>query len=370
VPLTITVTPKPVASANPIVGRSLQSASEIDYLAIEDLTQPLMERVHDISPLDLKIDIVNQMKVALWPRDGGASSFIRAGEEISYARKVSPYDVTSYHFSFTNIFKETFFVEVSVAVAPMPHFPFFGPGEKASIQVRVTNTTNSIYVKTYYTSPKINPRQGQVSLLTAVGQGQPSLNITLSIDAQWGKNTARVILEEYHGGALAGFNNQFRYIIPSKNDIRIEFTNLTSTRSVLVSNSTSNRTAQMWRFIRVQDNEYRILNFNTRQAIGVNTAGYTFRMETPSPQSSTQVWTLVPTSSAGTSYFVQTRDNLCWTLNHQESSFNGTTSIFPLRLLPCDASIKQTFTFPNLVISLDKAAEISNNWDWSLQDNA
>jgi len=366
-PLSITVTPKPVASANSIVGRTLQSAPEVDYLAIEDLTQPLMERVHDISPLDLKIDIVNQMKVAVWPRDGGASSFIRAGGEISYARKVSPYDITSYHFSFTNIFKETFFVEVSVAVAPMPHFPFFGPGEKASIRVRVTNTTNSIYVKTYYTSPKINPTQGQVSLLTAYGQGQPSLNITLSIDAQWGKNTARVILEEYHGSGLAGFNNEFRYIVPSKNDIRIEFTNLTRTRTVLVSNSTSNRTAQIWRFVRVRGNEYRILNFNTRLAIGMNTVRYTFRMETPSTQSPTQVWTLIPTSNAGTSYFVQGTDNLCWTLNHEESSFTGTTNTFPLRLLPCEANTKQAFTFPSPPTNTSTTAPY---WDWSLQDNS
>jgi hypothetical protein len=362
-PLSITVTPKPVVSASPIVGRTLQLAGDVDYLEIEDLTQPLMERVHDISSLDLKIGIANQLKVAVWPRDGGASSFIRAGGEISYNRKVSPYDVTSYHFSFTNIFNETYFVEVSVAVAPMPHFPFFGPGEKASIGVKVTNTTNSIYVKTYYTSPKINPTQGQVSLLTQVGQGQPSLNITLSIDAQWGKNTARVILEEYYGDALAGFNNQIRYIVPSKNDLRIEFTNSTRTRTPLVSNATTSRTAQVWRFVRVRGNEYRILNMNTRQAIGVATAGYTFRMENPSTQSSTQVWTLVPTSAARTSYFIQGTDNLCWTLNHQESPFTGTTNVFPLRLLPCDASVKQTFTFPNAVVPT------GNAWDWTLQDN-
>jgi len=360
VPLAINVAPKTVDPVNPLEGRRLQQASDV-----EDLPQPLMERVHDLTPLDLKIDIINHLKVAVWPRDGGASSFIRAGGEISYVQKVSPYDVTSYHFSFTSIFKETFFVEVSVAVAPMPHFPFFGPGEKASIRVRVTNTTNSIYVKTYYASPKINPTQGKVSLLTEVGQGQPSLNITLNVDAQWGKNTAQVILEEYYEGALAGFNNQFRYIVPSKSDLRVEYTNLTKTRTVLVSNTTDSiRAAQVWRLVRVRGNEYRFVNVNTRQAIGVSSVGYTFRMENPSTESSTQVWTLVPQSNGGTGYFVQGSDNLCWTLNDEESAINGDTNVFPFRLLVCDAlNTKQVFTFPNATMPT------GNAWDFSLQDN-
>jgi len=196
--LSITVTPQTVVAPNPFVGRTLQQASDVDITA-----QSLMQQVHDCSPLNLQLNVMNLLKVPVWPRDGGKSSIIKAGGEISYDKKVSPYDVTTYRFSYDSIYKKAFFVEVSISIGAMPKFPFYKPGEFTYIQVKVTNALTGA-TTTYKTSPKVRPAQGSVSTLTGTGLNSPNLNITLSIDSKWGQNIAQVIFEDYYGSPLAG----------------------------------------------------------------------------------------------------------------------------------------------------------------------
>jgi len=311
------------------------------------------------------LNVMNLLKVPVWPRDGGKSSIIKAGGEISYDKKVSPYDVTTYRFSYDSIYKKTFFVEVSISIGALPKFPFYKPGEVTYIQVKVTNALTGA-TTTYKTSPKVRPAQGSVSTLTATGLNSPNLNITLSIDAKWGQNTAQVVFEDYYGSPLAGKNNEgriFYNILRPFQSIRQLSTPIWN--NVLAISKTRMQAHQGWRFIRVRDNEYRILNMKTTQAISLNPFGHYFTMETPSLDSLNQVWTVIPAWDQQVSsklYYVQGAGNVCWSLDLSETELPTPSNVgHPLRLLPCNTGN----TSQHILIETVKFGSDHLEWVWS-----
>jgi len=364
--LQIIVTPRTFASPNPFVGRSLQPAGDVDYLTAGDLAQPLMQQVYDSSPLSLQLNVTNLLKVPVWPRDGGKSSLLKAGGEISYDKKVSPDDVTSYRFSFDNFFKKTFYIEVSISIGPMPKYPFYQPGKDTYIQVKVTNALTNANT-TYLSSSKIYPRNGSVTILTGTGLNAPNLNITLGIDSKWGQNTAQVIFEDYYGSSLKTQNNEVQKILfTSSPGGFIKQLSAPIWNNILITTSGANNADEGWRFIKVRDNEYRILNMKSTQAVSLNPFGNYFTMETPSVSKLNQVWTLVPAWNGGSTsgdmlYFFQGAGNVCWDVDTTEAKLpNG---YYPVRLLPCD--LNNASQKMGLYRIKDNGAVRMTVWDWS-----
>ena len=233
----------------------------------------------------LVLEITNNLRYNLRSEDPFVDD-IPSGQSVQIEQDGASH---SFQFAYTDINDQVQTLEISCSLATGSSWPYKTPGSDNSISVE---TETSVVIG--------SPSEGKKSVSSG------NLLITISIDYNSQPATASVTFEQNYASSLPLSNNRYRTIQNAALSLRYPG----NTNQIGVGGFTANDYF-LWNFIWVKGSDFLIKNVQS-QLVATGDYSTTIVASSLGTGSSEQTWSLVPISS--NSYYIQGKNNLCWTV--------------------------------------------------------